>query len=762
MGWLDRLLGDTPTASGPERRGPAAPLDLDARTIGFAAARIDPGIRPDRRQQAANAKRSEEMWTAYEAVGEVGYVVDFFGNALRRCRVFPAGVDDPKDGRIPLEDCTWASDQLAADAAALLERVRSVEHGQGEVLSQMAVNLKVTGAGNLYAAPDDELGLEDWEVLSTSSLVWHRGRWCRKTDPTDRRPEPINGDQIWRFWQRHPRWPGLAYSEMTRILGTAENLQLLERAARNRARSRVAGAGLLWISNRYAFKVAKPTQGKDFFDDLQAHMTTPMKDEGAVSAFVPLQVDVDTDDVTKAAMHMTLDNPFTAEEEAREERLIRRIGQGMDAPPELATGFHDVKFANGLIIQQETYEAHVEPLALRVADILAVSVVRAGLLILGHPPDVVARVTNGVDPSDLIRRTDTTKDAKDAHAAIVISDKTYRERLGFTDDDAPDDVEYQRRADLKRPRARATDEAAVTAAAPATLFDDIDDAPAADTAGAAQLGGRLEALDVDLTARILGAAETATAAVIARAASRARQQVRRTEHAGAARGPARGILTRLAGAVLAVDDLVVEEDFTDLHDTWDTATAATYTSARAAVDQTTTGDVDERDPQDDIDAGWAVLLAGLTAATRAALTTPEGQDLTDPGGETDPGAVVQPGLIRQSISRAGGALGSTSDGGAVLVDGGIRPAGGIATGEHILDAATQAGLILTGWTWQVGAPARPFPPHHQLAGVTFTNPDDAALSNTAGEWPGNGHWYVGDHAGCRCTAQPNFEPVSSN
>src|SRR5690606_13758402 len=122
-----------------------------------------------RRTEQRNTKASDELWNVYE-IGEVGFVVDFFANALRRCRWFPAGIDDPEEGRIPLADCDWATPQLAADTAGLLDRIRTLDNGnsQAEVMAELGRNLKVAGAGNLYAAQGD-LG-ESWQVLSTSAL----------------------------------------------------------------------------------------------------------------------------------------------------------------------------------------------------------------------------------------------------------------------------------------------------------------------------------------------------------------------------------------------------------------------------------------------------------------------------------------------------------------------------------------------------------------------------------------------------------------
>lgn len=795
MGVLDRILGQ------PIRYDGLAAEHATARgPVRLAATRIEPGLRPDRRTQARLSKRSAEQWNAYESIGEIGYVVDLFGNAMRRIRVFPAGVDDPEQGRVPLDECGWAGPQLVVDARDALERVRSVEHGQGEVLAGMATNLKVAGAGNLNAIRDDNTGLEDWRVLSTEALVYQRGQWVIKETPDDRRPTPVNlaTDPVWRFWQRHPRWPGLAYSEMSRVLGHAENLQILERAARNRARSRAAGAGFLVMSNRYKLNARRHpngAKGGDLFDDLMTAGTTAIEDEAAVSAFMPIMADFDVDDARKVMHHVTLDRPLSEVEEKREERLLRRIAQGLDAPPELITGMADLNHWTAWQVESSTYEAHIEPLALRIADILAVTVVRSALLVLGYTPELVARVTVGVDPSDLVRRPNRIQDAKDAHDALVISDASLRGELGYTDDDAPAPEELLRRmaikrgitteqltaellekyadADVSRTLARGEAEIAEANAAGGGEAEPAGgvDEPAATSpealvaAAVSQLGSRLQAIDDQLTARLTGAAEVAVGHVLQRAVSRAANRARGRGLSATVRLGARGLIHRLGAdgmraLQLTEEDLVTDGDFTDLQEQWNTWVSDAYSSSTAAVEGSTGEDVDV-DPEPDIEAGWFLLLGGLIASARAALTT----DPTAPVeqlGETDPRAVVQPGHIRAAMARAGGAQGQTTDGGAVLLDAGTRPAGGVATGEHILAAAGRAGLQLVGHTWRVGTPPVPFPPHHALADVEFADLTDPKLANESGAWPGNARWHPQDHVGCRCSAEPIFEPISPN
>jgi hypothetical protein len=52
-----------------------------------------------------------------------------------------------------------------------------------------------------------------------------------------------------------------------------------------------------------------------------------------------------------------------------------------------------------------------------------------------------------------------------------------------------------------------------------------------------------------------------------------------------------------------------------------------------------------------------------------------------------------------------------------------------------------------------GSPARPFEPHQELDGVTFTDWSDPVLANT-GSFPAGGYYIPGDHGGCQCDVAP--------
>jgi len=128
-------------------------------------------------------------------------------------------------------------------------------------------------------------------------------------------------------------------------------------------------------------------------------------------------------------------------------------------------------------------------------------------------------------------------------------------------------------------------------------------------------------------------------------------------------------------------------------------------------------------------------------------------------GEFDPTLKVPSGLVRQAMARAGGASGlQAGDKGqafVTLVDGGSRPAGGLATGELVKGALTEQGVQTERYRWVYGPALRQtFPPHLALDGTEFDNFDDPQLINGS-SFPPYAYYFPGDHTGCIC----DFEPI---
>jgi len=609
MGWIgqtrriaDRLTTTRPTGS--------------SATV-LSSQRVDLSIRLNRRAFGKPSARQTEAWNAYELVGEIGYVVDFFANCARRVSLFPAVKGE--EGMIPAEDADVPFPAgLIEQARVELERIAGPEGGQAEVLGQMAVAYKVPGEGWLCAI-DDPVDGEVWRVLSRDSLVARDGAAYVKLTPEDRgtRLDPERSF-LARFWRASPRWPGMPFSELMRILDHAESLQLISKSFRAASLSRVAGAGVLFVDQDANLQSSSGIPDEDWLDDFIRHGSAPIREPGSVSAFLPFVTEIATGGgertVSDMVHHLTFERPLTEIEVQREATLLKRIAYGLDAPAELVTGMADLNHWTAWQVEDSTYQAHVEPLMGRIADVIAQQVMRYGLRQLRRWPDEeINRLLVGVNADELISRPDPAKDALDAHNALVISDAVLRRRLRFSDEDAPSDDELLRRMALKRgiTTEQLTRELLQLYAGGEEIPDRIynqrgevvgsdadgdgqpDETPSADTrtdaatpdtnpnearallaaATGDDLGDLLDRIDRQLVDRLQAAADAAIRRAMERAANRVRNLARRSPHAQTANdvdplrlGTIRPVLDALA---ITDDDLFTDADLAQLEQQWE-------------------------------------------------------------------------------------------------------------------------------------------------------------------------------------------------
>lgn len=448
--------------------------------------------------------------------------------------------------------------------------------------------------------------------------------------------------------------------------------------------------------------------------------------------------------------------------------------------------------------------------------------------------DDVADVFVWYDPSALVRQPDIEANADAAHEKNTISDRAYRAAKGYSEDDAPDALELVIRNGMKRGILTAeltgyllqalADEAGIAWPDPAALAPGAGAPPpgaaaardpeaevllhalwlreqqqraargegggaaplalpaaagppptsARPTPGSSNAGARLVAIDRELRAQLLVAANDAMERALEKAGARLRSRQPNAARAGLADVPLREMAGHLGRQALTAAGTTADELFADA---WQQLEGQ-FMEWGAAAQQAATDVVYQ-------------VVGGFTAAERASLGLRQADDLAgawgwmrealqslasgrlfDPTpaapalGEFDPTLSVPTGLVRQAIARAGGAAGLTAGdkGGAwvTLADGGTRPAGGIATGETLRGVLRDGGAGVEAYVWVYG-PARrmrPFEPHVSLDGVTFRNFDDAVLANTSG-WPDLAFYLPGDHAGCNCDIEPIIIPADA-
>lgn len=562
----------------------------------------------------------------------------------------------------------------------------------------------------------------------------------------------------------------------------------------------------------------EPLPRKTFIDELADALIEPIGDPTAPSSIVPLVIKGPGDQIDKIR-HITISRE-SSDIDSKITKRIERLARGLNLPVEVIMGHMNTTFANAEQIDEDTFEDYLEPRATLLTQAITYAHLQPMCREAFPNDSNVDRIVVWYDASALVSSPDTTVGADGAYDRGAISESAYRKAKGFNDDDAPDDMERLTRLAFRGfaappPEvmvaildavgihinvAAATDDLAPsTADATPTTAPPTPEAVAAasqwlrenpvaarrlHTVAQARaipaahqlsrrkrstpLGAQLVGIDRDLRARLIGLADSTMRQALDRAGNRLSNKVTSSEKRTLSRVQPAHRVAQLGASVLAAAHIDVDDLLADSFD----GMRQQYMSWGATA---------QRDALDAV----SQAVSGLTTAERELLTVRQAVDLTeswtwledtltslaktrlfDPAidvavvGELDVASTVPPGALRAAMAKAGGATSLHIDdrGGVWLPmgNGGARPAGGIGTGELMLDTAAANGAARAGYRWVYGPAARtrPFEPHVELDGVEFENFDDDVLANND-SFPEFAYYIPGDHAGCIC----DFEPL---
>ena len=379
----------------------------------------------------------------YNSVGECWYAAQFYARALSKVRLYAAIRDE--QGEI---------EELPADSVPAEEWARVHDPGGGRSILQASYGRLMFLIGEAFLTVTEEKdedgeASETWECLSPTELqvtdgqfVRYRGSgWNPRTygmgDTFDPQPGSMTA---WRLWQRHPEESIWADSPIRAVLCLFEELVILQLAVRAQATSRAAGSGILYVADELSIPTPTGTDDEDpqqdpFFKALAAGMTTPIKNPGDASAVVPIVVRGPYD-YRDGINHVRLAEPMEKyPEEGLRSECIRRISLGLDMPPEVLLGMADSNHWTAWQIDEQTWSAHLDPVALRMAEDFADAYLRPACRAAGV--ENWQEIVLAVDPTDAINHPNRVADAKDLHDRGVISDEALRDAGGFNDADEP-------------------------------------------------------------------------------------------------------------------------------------------------------------------------------------------------------------------------------------------------------------------------------------------------------------------------------------
>jgi hypothetical protein len=404
------------------------------------------------RSDADVVRRLTQPWQSrafayYDLLGEIKFASQFYSRSIANLRLYIGKTDE--EGEVEeVED--------EPNIQEFLERIRDPGGGRSSLLASYGRLMFLVGECMLFVSPNPDTGEEQWEMLSTDELKTVGGQYVRLKAPSlmaenyqipnDEDYEPVDREAVaYRLWRRHPRFSMLADSTMQGVLELCEELVLLTQAVRARARSRLAGSGILWVSEDFGPPPLEPVGDEDpmedpFLEALTEAMTAPILDEATASAVVPLVVRGSTEAIDKGVKHTQIIDPTQLyPETGLRAECIKRIAMGLDMPPEILLGVTDSNHWSAWVVQEETWKAHLQPIAQQLCDDLTSAYLRPALKQAG--------VGNweeyciDYDAAEIINHPDRTKDAKDLYEARAIGKFALRDAAGFDDDDAPTEEE---------------------------------------------------------------------------------------------------------------------------------------------------------------------------------------------------------------------------------------------------------------------------------------------------------------------------------
>jgi len=134
------------------------------------------------------------------------------------------------------------------------------------------------------------------------------------------------------------------------------------------------------------------------------------------------------------------------------QKLLERILIGIDIPKDVVKGLADVKYANAIVIDDDLYRAHIEPLVLLIVDTLT-SVYLRPMLLKGLDEaqiKIAERMVMWADTSSIVTRPDKSQASNEGFDKMLLSGEAWRRARGFSETDKPSEEELVLRVAMAR------------------------------------------------------------------------------------------------------------------------------------------------------------------------------------------------------------------------------------------------------------------------------------------------------------------------
>lgn len=338
-------------------------------------------------------------WRLWQCVGELHSPTSYIARVISR--------------RIAWRLTTPAGTVLDEQQAEAILQTAFGDASVEEVVRLLALNLQVAGEAWVLETTGDtnpESTGRGWEVLSVAADKL--GDRIKETRAA--------GRLVLRVYDPDPANLPLADCSVRTVLDPAEDLLILSALSRAQSLSRIAQAGILLVPSNAQY------EGDPFGAGLEQAMTAAIQDVSSPAAMVPIKIEMPAELIERDVVkHLTFDRPFDEKVPAKVEAATRRIALGLDMPPEMLTGVADMNHWSAWLSQEETYRGTTAPLAEKIAAVL-----EQISTYTGEPHTVEP------DPTELLARRSTVRDAIDGAVIGAVSLAYVRDAMGATDEDA--------------------------------------------------------------------------------------------------------------------------------------------------------------------------------------------------------------------------------------------------------------------------------------------------------------------------------------
>lgn len=371
---------------------------------------------------------SRESWQAeafrhLNICGELHYAVSWYSNAISRAKLSVASLG--ADGEL--------TPVTSGPGVNLLQEVKEGLGGEAAMLRRMAAQRFVAGEMYLVKIRD-----KVWEIASVAELSGKPGQWILDQGAGNK-VTVTNKANVRRMWTPSPEKVGLADSPVRAALPSLREIEALDLNVQAQLRSRLAGAGILWVPSEITLPAAPGAAADGTANGIMSLLSEAMQaslgDPGSPASLVPIVVSAPGEFLDKVK-HLTFWEGLEANAVAQRTSAVRRLALAVDLPPEVLMGMGDVNHWGQWQVEETTIKAHIEPALDGLTESLTDALFKENS---GVPEDQVITW----DTSELRLRPNRSQEAIELYDRGIINEGAVIRETGFAKADLMSKKEYQ-------------------------------------------------------------------------------------------------------------------------------------------------------------------------------------------------------------------------------------------------------------------------------------------------------------------------------